>query len=68
MIFIGDKKEMVMLLRRPRQRWYALCCIGRKRHYRKDGTCKHTDMVLARVKPRSKKLVKIDPWGGKAPL
>ena len=65
MILIGDGKEIVLLLRKPGQRWYALCCIGRKRHYRKDGTCKHIDDVLTRVKPKARKLVKVDPWGGK---
>lgn len=65
MMLIGPGKEIVLLLQRPGQRWYSLCCIGRKRHYRKDGSCAHVDTVLARVKPRKRKLVKIEPFGGK---
>jgi hypothetical protein len=64
-IWVGPKREMIMLVRRHRQRWYALMCIGRKRHYRKDGTCPHTDAILKRVRPKFRKLVKVDPWGGK---
>ena len=66
MMMIGDRKEVILLLQRPGQRWYSLCCIGRKRHYRKDGTCKHTENILSHyVKPKARKLVKVDPWGGK---
>lgn len=67
MIAIGPKKELVLLLKRPRSRYYALACFGRRRHYRKDGTCAHTDDVLARVKPELLRLVKVNGWGGKPP-
>ena len=66
MLFIGDKKEMIMLLKKSRSKYYALVCIGRKRHYRKDGTCKHTESVLADIKPEIRDLVKIDLWGGRS--
>ena len=64
MMFVGDGKEVVMLLRKPRSKWYLLCCIGRKRHYRKDGSCKHVQEVLENVKPEIRHRVKVDPWGG----
>ena len=67
MVIIGDKKELIMLLKKPRSKWYILCCFGRKRHYRKDGSCKHTDVILTDVKPEFRVRVKIDPWGGKRP-
>lgn len=65
MMWVGDGKEVVMLLRKPRSKWYSLCCIGRKRHYRKDGTCKHVHEAMAMVKPELRQRVKIDPFGGR---
>jgi len=66
MILSGDRGELILLLRKPRSRWYALVCIGRKRHYRKDGSCKHTEDTLANmVRPECRHLVKIDPFGGR---
>jgi hypothetical protein len=65
MILLGEKKELLLLLRCKGQRWYHLCCFGRKRHYRKDGSCKHTDDVLAHVRPKFKPLVKVQAFGGK---
>lgn len=65
MILVGDRKELILLLRHHRSKRYHLCCIGRKRHYRKDGTCKHTESVLASIKPRIRKTVIVDGWGGK---
>lgn len=65
MMLIGDRKEVILMLRRPRSKWWHLCCIGRKRHYRKDGTCKHTEQLLGQIKPEVRPRVKIDPWGGK---
>jgi hypothetical protein len=67
MIFIGDKGEITLLAKRPRGRLYTVVCFGSKRHYRKDGCCKHTDEVLARIKPDAKGRVRVDPWGGKPP-
>ena len=66
MILVGDQKEMIVLIRMKGQRWYRLACFGRKRHYRKDGTCKHTDAVIAGVREISKKLIHVDPWGGRS--
>lgn len=65
MIFIGDKKEIVMLMRRKRSKWYRLVCIGRKRHYRKDGSCKHTELFLEHMKPDIRNRTRVDGWGGK---
>lgn len=65
MILIGDRKEMILLVRRPRSKWFSLCCIGRKRHYRKDGSCKHTEEILANVKPEIRPRVKVRPFGGR---
>lgn len=65
MMLVGDGKEVILILQAPRSKWIKVCCIGRKRHYRKDGTCKHTEEVLANIKPELKPRVKVDPWGGK---
>ncbi len=63
MMLIGDGKEVILLLRPPKARTYRLVCIGRKAHYRKDGSCKHTEEVLANIKPGVR--VRIDGFGGK---
>ena len=34
---------------KPARRW-ELACFGRKRHYRKDGTCRHTELVLRQMR------------------
>lgn len=65
MMLLGDKKEIILLFRPKRSKWFRLICFGRKRHYRKDGTCKHTDDVLNMTKPEIRPRVKVDGWGGK---
>lgn len=65
MMLLGDKKEVILLVRKHRSRYYGLVCIGRKAHYRKDGSCKHTDFMLEHAKPEMRHLIKVDPWGGK---
>ena len=59
MVFVADRC-IIMLVRRPRGRLYTLKCFGPKRHYRRDGTCKHIDQVLASVKPDKQHLVRVD--------
>jgi hypothetical protein len=52
-ILLGDRKEMIVLFsdgRGARVR-HSLVCFGRKRHYRKDGSCKHTEALLSRMRP-----------------
>jgi hypothetical protein len=66
-IAMGDKKELIVLIRKPRSKYYRLACFGRRAHYRVDGTCKHTDELLASVKPELRHRVKVDGWGGKDP-
>ena len=65
MIAMGDKKELIVLIRKARSKYYLLVCFGARSHYREDGTCKHTDELLARVKPELRDRVKVDGWGGK---
>lgn len=67
MIMIGDKKELITLMRGHRSKWYRLACFGSAKHYRADGTCKHTDEVMIALKPGIKVRTKIDGWGGKKP-
>lgn len=65
MLAVGHKKELILLTQYKKSKWFRLVCFGRKRHYRKDGTCVHTDEVMARVKPKIRYRIKIDPFGGK---
>ena len=65
MIMIGDHGELILLARKPRSRRYTVVCFGRKRHYRKDGSCKHTDQVQA-LAAQAGERVKVDGWGGRA--
>lgn len=66
MMFVGEKpKTILILLRKPGKRSYSLVCCGPKKHYRVDGSCKHTVAVLASVKPPAR--VDVDGWGGKPP-
>lgn len=68
MIAIGDGNEMILHTTLPGKRQaFVLICFGRKRHYRKDGSCKHTEDVMARMKPWYRSRTKIDGWGGKTP-
>lgn len=45
------------------QRWHHAACFGPKRHYRCDGTCIHTDALVARLTPLGRELTKILPFG-----
>lgn len=63
MIAIGDKKELILLLKKGRG--FALACFGTKKHYRKDGSCKHTDDMLSRMKPWHRARTKLDGFGGR---
>ncbi len=64
MILVGDKKELVLVMQKPRSKWFYVACFGRKAHYRKDGYCKHTDAALRNVKPEFLHRVKVEPFGG----
>lgn len=65
MLAIG--KNLVVVIRKPRSKYYRMACFGGKRHYRKDGSCACVEAMLAHVKPKYRARVKIDPWGGKPP-
>lgn len=65
MILIGDKKELILLIKSEQDKRLHLCCFGRKHHYRKDGTCRHTEDVLASIKPWHRARVVVDGFGGK---
>ena len=38
-------------------------CFRRKRHYRKDGSCKHTEALLAQMKPGYRQRYVPSPFG-----
>ena len=68
MILVGDGNELILLVRKsPRRKRLTLCCIGRKRHYRKDGSCRHTEAIIrSLIKPKYRALIDVEPFGGKA--
>ena len=66
MILLGNKKEIIAVLsdgKGARTR-HALACFGRKRHYRKDGSCKHTDALLSKMRPWHRARTDLTPFGG----
>ena len=72
MIRIGHNKELILTLPRLNKNgknsgYYSIVCFGRKRHYRKDGSCVHTEGLMKIVKPKFRKRTRIDPFGGKVP-
>jgi hypothetical protein len=72
-VLIGDRKEMILLVERHnklnrRTGWFEIICFGRKRHYRKDGSCKHTESIIRDgISPKYQKRVKVIPFGNKGP-
>jgi len=68
MICMGDQHELILFgsIGGDGRRTHKLVCFGTKRHYRKDGTCKHTAAILARLKPWHKARTHVTLWGGKS--
>lgn len=64
-----ESPDLVLLLpkgRGQKRRW-ALACFGTKRHYHKDGTCRHTKALLAHMRPWYRSRTDVTPWGGHKP-
>lgn len=59
---------IVMLTRKHRSKWFKVICFGQKTHYRKDGTCVHTDELVAALNPELAPLerVRVEGFGGEA--
>jgi hypothetical protein len=67
MLLVQPGPALVVMGRRSRStRWNLICFGGRKRHYRKDGSCVHTEAVLERLKPDIRKRTKVTPFGARA--
>jgi hypothetical protein len=65
MLLMGDKKELVLVTtegKYPKLRVHVVC-FGRKRHYRKDGSCKHTEALLTDMKPAYRQRALLHPFG-----
>lgn len=56
---------IIVVLRKPRSKWWTIVCFGQKGHYRKDGSCVHTDEVLECLNPACVCLeyVRVVGWG-----
>jgi hypothetical protein len=56
---------LCVLVRKPRSKWWTLVCLGQKGHYHKDGTCEHTDEIIARLNPEKLPIerLKVIGWG-----
>jgi len=66
MILLGGKHELILMLsegKGPKVR-HSLVCFGRRRHYRKDGMCKHTEALLATMRPWHRARTRVTLWGG----
>jgi hypothetical protein len=44
---------------------YELVCFGPAKHYRKDGTCRCIEAVLAEMGAEARANTTVDPFGGK---
>jgi len=66
MILIGDKQELIVMLSEGKgsKVCHGLVCFGRKRHYRKDGMCKHLEALLAQTRPWHRARTRVTLWGG----
>lgn len=64
-ILVGDHGELVLFGTRggDGRRTRRLVCFGAKRHYRKDGSCKHTAGLLAVMKPWHRARTRVSLWG-----
>lgn len=61
-------KALITHMRLPGQRWYHLACFGLKSHYRKDGSCEHTEAFFDHLTEHGKRVTKVQPFGaGKFP-
>lgn len=57
-MFVLDRRVQ-LLVQKPGRSHLSLICFGPKRHYRVDGSCKHTDQIMAQIKPGAE--VRIEP-------
>lgn len=56
----GMKSSTIVLLsRRYRSKWWTVVCFGQKSHYRADGSCEHTDELLAGLKRPPREMVRV---------
>jgi hypothetical protein len=65
-MFIGaapkgcKERTLIVVTRTYRSKWWRVVCLGQKSHYRPDGSCVHTDELLARWKRCPVDRVKVD--------
>jgi len=61
----GSKTRTIVAIMRTKRhsKYFKVACFGSKRHYRKDGSCVHTDATLAQVKPEYRYRVRLAPFG-----
>jgi len=65
MIFKTDTGELVMLFSQGKgpKLYHNIVCLGNRRHYRKDGTCRHTEALLGLMRPWHRARATVTPWG-----
>jgi hypothetical protein len=64
-LLVQPGPHVVIIGRRAGDKTFHLVCFGRKRHYRQDGTCAHTETVMARLRPRIRKRTRVTPFGAR---
>jgi hypothetical protein len=62
----GSGSVIIMAGQKYRHRKIDIICVGNKRHYRKDGSCAHTDQFIDSMLPEFKPKARVVPFGGKA--
>jgi len=69
MILLGDRHELIVMLSdgKGSKVRHSLVCFGRKRHYRKDGMCKHVEALLAGTRPWHRARTAVTLWGNEPP-
>ncbi len=62
---LNDDKTILIAARDLASRRFRLTvvCIGPKKHYRRDGSCRHTDSFRARLKPWYRTRCAVVPFG-----
>lgn len=61
----GRVGAVCLLERKGAPGTYEIACMGPKRHFRRDGSCRCVRAVLAQMTDEARAATTIDPFGGK---
>lgn len=65
MILKPETGELVLLISQGKgaKVRHSVVCIGRKRHYHKDGSCRHIKALLSQMRPWHRSRTDVTLWG-----